>query len=67
MKENKTEYKIVNVFSETNEAHKKQKINIAIRNLCMLDIEKEYGLDYNTYVAFCGSVPDLQKGGHCKC
>ena len=67
MKEIKTGYKIVNVFSETSEAHKKQKINTAIRNLCMLDIEKEYDLDYNISVAFCGSVPDLQKGGHCKC
>ena len=67
MKIKKTEYAIINVFSETSEAHKKQKINTAIRNLCTLDIEKECDLYYNIGVAFCGSVPDLKKGGTLKC
>lgn len=67
MKKSKTEYTIINVFSETSEARKKQKINTAIRNLCMLDIEKGRDFDYNIGVAFCGSVPDPEKGGTLKC
>ena len=62
MKSMKTEYWIVNVFSETNEAQHKQKINAAIRNLCTLELEKKYNSDYNS-VAFHGSVSDPEKGG----
>lgn len=59
MKKNKTEYIVVNAFSEISEAERKEKINKAIRTLCVMDIEKLYELDYNNSVAFHGSTQDL--------
>lgn len=59
MKKNKTEYIVVNAFSEISEAGRKEKINNAIRTLCVMDIEKLYELDYNNSVAFHGSTQDL--------
>ena len=61
MKKNKTEYIVVNAFSEIGEVERKEKINKAIRTLCVLDIEKSAELDYNNSVAFHGSVSDLTK------
>ena len=61
MKENRTEYIVVNAFSDLSEAERKEKINNAIRTLCVMDIEKSYELDYNNSVAFHGSVSDLKK------
>ena len=61
MKKNKTEFIVVNAFSEIGEAERKDKINKAIRTLCVLDIEKSAELDYNNSVAFHGSVSDLKK------
>ena len=61
MKKNKTEYIVVNAFSEISEVERKEKINKAIRTLCVLDIEKSAELDYNNSVAFHGSVSDLKK------
>ena len=54
MKRNKTEYIVVNAFSEISEAERKEKINRAIRTLCVLDIEKSGELVYNEDVAFNG-------------
>ena len=54
MKKNKTEYIVVNAFSEIGEAERKDKINKAIRTLCVLDIEKSAELVYNEGVAFHG-------------
>ena len=59
MKKNKTEYIVVNAFSEISEAEHKEKINNSIRTLCVMDIEKLYELDYNNSVAFHGSTQDL--------
>ena len=59
MKKNKTEYIVVNAFSEISEAERKEKINNSIRTLCVMDIEKSYELDYNNSVAFHGSTQDL--------
>ena len=59
MKKNKTEYVVVNAFSEICEAERKKKINNSIRSLCVMDIEKLYELDYNNSVAFHGSTQDL--------
>ena len=59
MKKNKTEYIVVNAFSEISEAERKEKINESIRTLCVMDIEKLYELDYNNSVAFHGSAQDL--------
>ena len=59
MKKNKTEYIVVNAFSEISEEERKEKINNAIRTLCVMDIEKLYELDYNNSVAFHGSTQDL--------
>lgn len=59
MNKNKTEYIVVNAFSEISEAERKEKINNAIRTLCFMDIEKLYELDYNNSVAFHGSTQDL--------
>ena len=59
MKKNKTEYIVVNAFSEISEAERKEKINNAIRTLGVMDIEKLYELDYNNSVAFHGSTQDL--------
>lgn len=67
MKEVKTEYMIVNVFSDDNEARRKERINTAIKNLCILEVEKEYDSDYNVGVAFHDSVSDLKKEERCKC
>lgn len=61
MKNIKTEFIVVNAFSEISEAERKEKINKAIRTLCVMDIEKSYELDYNKNVAFHGSVSDLKK------
>ena len=61
MKKNKTEFIVVNAFSEIGEAERKEKINKAIRTLCVLDIEKSAELDYNNSVEFHGSVSDLEK------
>ena len=61
MKKNKTEYIVVNAFSEISEAERKEKINNSIRSLCVLDIEKSAELVYNEDVAFHGSVSDLEK------
>ena len=61
MKKNKTEFIVVNAFSEIGEAERKEKINKAIRTLCVLDIEKSAELVYNESVAFHGSVSDLKK------
>lgn len=61
MKKNKTEYIVVNAFSEISEVERKEKINKAIRTLCVLDIEKSAELVYNEDVAFHGSVSDLKK------
>lgn len=61
MKENRTEYIVVNAFSDLSEEERKEKINKAIRTLCVMDIEKSYELDYNNSVAFHGSVSDLEK------
>ena len=59
MKKNKTEYIVVNAFSEISEVERKEKINHVIRTLCVMDIEKLYELDYNNSVAFHGSTQDL--------
>ena len=59
VKKNKTEYIVVNAFSEISEAERKEKINNSIRSLCVMDIEKLYELDYNNSVAFHGSTQDL--------
>ena len=59
MKNIKTEYVITNVLSDLSEAERKEKINKAIRTLCVMDIEKLYELDYNNSVAFHGSTQDL--------
>ena len=59
MKKNKTEYIVVNAFSEISESERKGKINNSIRTLCVMDIEKLYELDYNNSVAFHGSTQDL--------
>ena len=61
MKNIKTEYIITNVLSDLSEAQRKEKINKAIRALCVLDIEKSAELVYNENVAFHGSVSDLEK------
>ena len=61
MKNIKTEYIITNVLSNIGEAERKEKINKAIRTLCVLDIEKSAELVYNESVAFNGSVSDLKK------
>ena len=54
MKNIKTEYIITNVLSDLSEAQRKEKINKAIRTLCVLDIEKSGELVYNEDVAFHG-------------
>lgn len=61
MKNIKTEYVITNVLSDLSETERKEKINKAIRTLCVLDIEKSAELVYNEGVAFHGSVSDLEK------
>ena len=61
MKKNKTEFIVVNAFSDLSETERKEKINKAIRTLCVLDIEKSAELVYNEDVAFHGSVSDLEK------
>ena len=61
MKNIKTKYIITNVLSDLSETERKEKINKAIRTLCVLDIEKSSELVYNENVAFHGSVSDLKK------
>lgn len=67
MKENKTEYTIVNAFAPISETERKEKINNVIKSLCVLDIEKAAKLDYNIDIEFHGSVLDLERGGTLKC
>ena len=54
MKKNKTEFIMVNAFSDLSETERKEKTNRAIRTLCVLDIEKSAELVYNENVAFHG-------------
>lgn len=63
----KTEYNVVNVFSNVSETQRKEKINRSIRTLCILDIEKMIEMDYNINIAFHSSVSNLQKGERNKC
>ena len=46
--------KYKNVLSDLSETERKEKINKAIRTLCVLDIEKSAELVYNEGVAFHG-------------
>ena len=59
MKNIKTEFIVVNAFSDLSEEERKEKINNAIRTLCVMDIEKSYELDYKNSIAFHGSTQDL--------
>ncbi len=63
MENKKIQYSVVNVFSDISETQRKEKINKAIKYLCILDIEKIADIDYNINVAFHGRVSDLHKGG----
>lgn len=63
MKELYNEYIVTNVFCDISENERKEKINGAIKALCILDIEKTSDLDYNIGVAFHDSVSDRQTGG----
>lgn len=63
MKEAKTEYVVINVFANNRGMPCKEKVNAAIRTLCILDLEKICNLNYNTSVAFHGGVSDYEKGG----
>ena len=55
------EYSITNVFLSETEDDLKQNINKKIKSLCITDIEKVYGLDYNIGVAFLGDTSTLKK------
>ena len=55
------EYSITNVFLSETEDDLKQNINKKIKSLCITDIEKVYGLDYNIVVAFLGDTSTLKK------
>lgn len=57
------EYIVTNVFCNIGENEHKIRINKAIKNLCVLDIEKNTKFHYNTNVVFCGSVSGPKKGG----
>ena len=59
MKNIKPEYIITNELADLSEAERKEKINKAIKTLCVLDIEKSAELVYNEDVAFYGSVSKL--------
>ena len=61
--DNKIKYSVINVFSDISETHRKERINRAIKSLCILDIEKIANMDYNIDIAFHGSVSDPLKGG----
>ena len=56
MKKNKTEYIVVNAFSEISEAERKEKINESIRTLCVMDIEKLYELDLIIVLHFTAAL-----------
>lgn len=57
------EYIVTNVFCDIGENERKIRINKAIKNLCVLDIEKNIKFHYNTNVVFSGGVSDPKKGG----
>lgn len=61
MKINK--YIVKNAFSAIGEEERKDRINNAIRSLCIRDIEKTANFDYNIDVTFHGGDSDLKKGG----
>ncbi|MBE6780444.1 MAG: hypothetical protein E7545_05640 [Ruminococcaceae bacterium] len=61
MKINK--YIVKNAFSAIGEEERKDRINNAIRSLCIRDIEKAANFDYNIDVTFHGGDSDLKKGG----
>lgn len=63
MRVSKNKFTVVNIFSDINEAKRKEKVNKAVKNLCILDIEKMSDLDYNIDVAFQCKASDLEKGG----
>lgn len=57
----KTEYIVVNAFSKIGETERKERINNAIKTLCIMDIEKLYESDYNNSVAFHGGTLGLSR------
>lgn len=63
MKVSRNEFTVDNIFSDINEAKRKEKVNKAIKNLCILDIEKMSDLDYNISIVSQSKASDLEKGG----
>jgi len=62
MKNNLCYYDVKNIFLSKTQEEMKQKINLKIKNLCVMDVEKIYGFDYNTDVALLGDTSEIKKG-----
>ncbi len=62
MKNNLCDYEVKNIFISKTQEEMKQKINSKIRNLCVMDVEKIYGFDYNIDVHILGDTSEFKKG-----
>ena len=67
MKKNKTEFIVVNAFSDLSEAERKEKINKAIRTLCVTELENIAGLEYYEKATFLGDALSFKRGGIKEC
>lgn len=62
MKNNLCDYEVKNIFMSKTRDEMKQRINSKIRNLCVMDVEKIYSLDYNIDVHILGDTSEIKKG-----
>ncbi len=62
MKNNLCDYEVKNIFISKIQDEMKQKLNSKIRNLCVMDVEKIYSLDYNIDVHILGDTSKIEKG-----
>ncbi len=62
MANKKTEYNVINVFSDGSETQRKSRVNEIIKNLCVNELEFVTGLDYNEGTTLLGDALSLKKG-----
>lgn len=67
MANKKTEYNVINIFSDGSETQRKSKVNEIIRNLCVNELEFITGLEYNKGETLLGDALSLKKGGIKQC
>ncbi|MBR7132655.1 MAG: hypothetical protein IKD04_03900 [Clostridia bacterium] len=62
MKNNLCNYDVKNIFISKTQDEVKQMINLKIRNLCVMEVEKIYSFDYNIDIHILGDTSETEKG-----